>query len=114
MHLTAILRFSNAENVPTVGAHLEIISSRKAVWWGWWRKEKELPSLDVLRKLQSEIRAHSPSPLRIGLVNRKGEESFHAADCVDLCYSEDGSPMTAPDPELTPEYYRSQKCPAWF
>lgn len=113
MRLTAILRFSNAENIPTVGAHLEVISSAKAVWWGWWRKETELPSLDVLRKLQSEIKSQR-SALRIGLLNRKGDESFHIAECIDLQYSEDGNPMSSPDSSLTPEYYRSQKCPAWF
>ena len=113
MHLTAILRFSNAENIPTVRAHLEIISSRKVAWWGWWRKEGELPSLDVLKKLQSEVRSRQ-SPLRIGLLNRKGEESYHAADCTDLHYSEDGNTVGSPDPDLTPEYYRTEKCPAWF
>jgi len=113
MRLTAILRFSNAESIPTVGAHLEIISSGKAVWWGWWRKEAELPSLDVLKKLKSEITAEQ-SALRIGLLNRKGEESFHVAECTDLHYSPDGSPISTPSPDLTPEYYRSQKCPAWF
>jgi predicted MPP superfamily phosphohydrolase len=107
------LRFSNAENILTVGAHLEIISSSKAVWWGWWRKEGELPSLDVLKKLQSEVRARQ-TPLRIGLLNRKGDESFHVAECVDLHYSDDGSPISAPEPDITPEYYRAQKCPAWF
>jgi hypothetical protein len=75
MHRTAILRFSNAEDKPTVPLHQEIIESNKAVWWGWWRKEKESPSLEILKKLQSEIGAHAP--LRIGLVNRKGEESLY-------------------------------------
>jgi 3',5'-cyclic AMP phosphodiesterase CpdA len=112
MHRTAILRFSDAENIPTVGAHLEIISSKKAAWWGWWRKDKEAPSLDFLKKLQSEIKVHSP--LRIGLVNRKGEETFYVASCVELQYATDGNKISSPDSELTPEYYRSDGYPAWF
>jgi predicted MPP superfamily phosphohydrolase len=112
MRRTAILRFSDAEKIPTVGAHLEIINSKKFVWWAWWRKDKESPSLDVLRKLQGEIKVHTP--LRIGLVNRKGEESFHVASCVDLQYAADGSKINSPDPDLTPEYYRADTYPAWF
>jgi len=112
MHRTAILRFSDAESIPTVGAHLEIIASEKAVWWGWWRKEKEAHSLDFLKKLQSEIKVHKP--LRIGLVNRKGEESFHVASCVELRYAVDGNKIPSPEPDLTPEYYRADTYPAWF
>lgn len=112
MRRTAILRFSDAEKIHTVGAHLEISSSKKAAWWGWWRKEKEPPSLEVLRKLQTEIRSHAS--LRIGLVNRKGEESFYVAKCVDLRYALDGGKIDSPDPELTPDYYRSDMFPAWF
>jgi predicted MPP superfamily phosphohydrolase len=108
----AILRFSDAENIPTVGAHLEIISSKKFAWWGWWRKEKESPSLELLKKLQTEIKTHSP--LQIGLVNRKGEESLYIAGCVDLRYAVDGSRISSPDPDLTPEYYRADAFPAWF
>lgn len=112
MRRTAILRFSDAEKIPTVGAHLEIISSKRTAWWGWWRKEKESPCLDVLRKLQAEIKVHTP--LRMGLVNRKGDESFHVASCVELQYAPDGSKINSPDPDLTPEYYRSDMYPAWF
>lgn len=112
MRRTAILRFSDAENVSTVDAHREIIGLKKAVWWAWWKKEKESPSLDFLRKLQAEITVHSP--LRIGLVNRKGEETFHVASCVDLQYAADGGKLASPDAELTPEYYRLQAFPAWF
>lgn len=95
-----------------MGAHLEIINSRKAVWWGWWRKDKESPSLEILKKLQAEIRDHSP--LLIGLVNRKGEESLYSAGCIDLQYALDGGRISSPEPDLTPEYYRSDPFPAWF
>jgi predicted MPP superfamily phosphohydrolase len=113
MRRTAILRFSDSESLSTIAAHREIIEDHgRYVWWGWWKKEKESPRLDFLKRLQSEVK-RLPS-LRIGLVNRKGEDSFYVADCVDILYREDGGRMPSPKAEITPEYYRNTSFPAWF
>ena len=113
MRRTAILRFSDSEELSTVDVHRRIIEDHGGqVWWGWWKKEKESPRVELLKKLQSEVRRRSS--LRIGLVNRKGEDSFYVANCVEILFAEDGSRVSSPNALITPEYYRNDLFPAWF
>jgi len=118
MRRTAILRFSDSEEISTVEAHRWVIETQGGfVWWAWWKKEKEDPALDLLKKLQSDVESRTrsqTSPLRIGLINRKGEEGYYAASCVEIRYTEDGSRMSSPDAAITPKYYRDDVFPAWF
>jgi len=107
---TAILRFSDAEQA-TLGAHREIIEARGAAWWGWWKKRAESSPAAFLRYLRE---ATQREPLRIGLVNRKGEERLAIAICNDVTFAEAGAPIASPEPDLTPEYYRGTPFPAWF
>jgi predicted MPP superfamily phosphohydrolase len=105
-----MLRFSDAE-AATVSAHQEIIVAHGQTWWGWWKKQTEAfrgPFLIYLRD------ASGREPLRIGLVNRKGEERLYVATCQGVAFSADGMAIPSPDPRLTPDYYRSQSFPAWF
>jgi predicted MPP superfamily phosphohydrolase len=111
MRRTAILRFSNAENVPTVAAHQKILGSKGAVWWGWWKKREELFRPELLKELQQSAEAE---PISIGLVNRKGPEEFYAAACAAVVFSEDGTPIASPDATITPDYYAEAVFPAWF
>ena len=110
MRQTAILRFSDAENA-TIGAHRKIIDARGGTWWGWWKKRAEPSRGPFLAYLREATRQE---PLRIGLVNRKGEEGFAVAICSDVAFAEDGAPIASPDPGMTPEYYRGAAFPAWF
>jgi predicted MPP superfamily phosphohydrolase len=110
MYPTAMLRFSDAEQ-PTIPAHREIVDRQHATWWGWWKKKEEPFPGRVLTNLKAAARLE---PLRIGLVNRKGEERLYVAICGDVAFSEDGLPIPSPDPSLTPEYYRGSSFPAWF
>src|SRR5947209_3110409 len=110
MTRTAMLRFSDAETA-TVSAHQEIIAAQGQTWWGWWKKQTEAfrgPFLTYLRD------ASGREPLRIGLVNRKGEERLYVATCQGVAFSADGMAIPSPDPRLTPDYYRAQSFPAWF
>lgn len=111
MRRTAILRFSNSENVPTIAAHEKIIGLKGAVWWGWWKKREELFKPEVLGELKKLAEAGS---IEIGLINRKGPEEFLAASCSAVEFSEDGTPISSPDPTATPDYYGSSPFPAWF
>jgi len=114
MHRTAIMRFSDSEGSSTIDAHRWVIENKGgSVWWGWWKKETESPALDLLRKLQSDVKGRS-SPLQIGLVNRKGEDTYYVASCIDIHYSETGERVSSPNSETTPEYYRGATFPAWF
>lgn len=114
MRRTAILRFSDSEDLSTVDAHRWVIENQGGhVWWGWWKKDNEDPALELLRKLQSEVKSRSTS-LRIGLLNRKGGDSYFVASCEEVRYTQDGTPMSSPNPDLTPRYYRDSAFPAWF
>ena len=107
---TAILRFSDAEK-PTIESHRAIVKECGATWWGWWKKETERFDEAFLSYLRGTVRRE---PTSVGLLNRKGEETFAAARCVDAQFSDDGISIPSPDPALTPEYYRSASFPAWF
>ncbi|WP_419721478.1 hypothetical protein, partial [Pectobacterium versatile] len=38
-----ILRFRDTTvGIETIQAHQNIINSNGAVWWGWWKSEKEI------------------------------------------------------------------------
>ena len=104
MRLTAILRFSDSEVAvkSTIQAHNEIIDQGGQVWWGWWKKKTEDPNLDLLKRLQSEVRRKSS--LRIGLVNRKGADTFYVATCVEIVYGEGGATRPSPNANITPAY----------
>ena len=87
--------------------------SRKAArrGGGWWKKETEHFDEAFLSYLRAEVRR---KPTSVGLLNRKGEETFAAARCVDVRFSTDGTSIASPELALTPEYYRSACFPAWF
>lgn len=109
-----VLRFSDAEVEGTyrntVQAHLELIVTKRGTWWGWWKKKHEPFHADLL-KLASEF--GKARGLRIGLVNRKGEERYYFANCKG-CARGDGEPISSPDPSMTPSYYATDHFPAWF
>ena len=105
-----MLRFSDAEE-PTISSHQAIIDARGHTWWGWWKKKTEAFRGQFLSYLRDATRR---DPLRIGLLNRKGEERLYVAICDDVAFSNDGAVAPSPDQNLTPEYYRAQSFPAWF
>ena len=113
---TIILRFSDAEletsSKGTVKSHIEIISSSAShsTWWGWWKKEHEPYRGDLLRYVDNFGKAQG---LRIGLVNRKGNERLYSAKCI-ACATSNGEPIGSPEPALTPSYYAEARFPAWF
>ncbi len=111
MRRTAILRFSDAET-DTIAAHRDILTASGATWWGWWKKKAEaFPASSFLTYLRDASRWEA---LRIGLLNRKGEECFAVATCVDAAFVEGATPIPSPDRALTPTYYQDQAFPAWF
>ncbi len=113
MRRTAILRFSDSEGFSTIDVHRAVMEKNGGqVWWGWWKKDKESPRLDFLKKLESEV--NGQSPLRIGLINRKGEDSFYVATCMEILYGMNGERLPSPNAAMTPEYYNNEKFPAWF
>ena len=110
MERFAILRFGDAE-ASTVVEHNKIINDKQSVWWGWWKKQTETFPSDFLRYLREEARR---KPIQVGLVKRKEEEELYFAVCNEVSFEDDASRIGSPDPILTPQYYRDEKCPAWF
>lgn len=107
---TAILRFSDAE-VPTIETHRAIINEKGYAWWGWWKKQAEPSPRSFLEYLRD---ATGREPLRIGLLNRKGNEYFAVGNCNAVAIGDAGALIPSPDLTATPEYYRCESFPAWF
>lgn len=101
-----ILRYSDVE-ASSIGQHLEVLSLRDSVWWGWWRKAHEAIPIEVLQS------AANLTPIPVGLVNRR-DGHFAAAICTEIHFGLDGGSVHSPDQDLTPDYYRSDSFPAWF
>ena len=91
--------------------HAAVLSVKKRVWWGWWKKRHEDFAAEVLRREHEAI--ESGRQMRLGFVDRASSRCFIAI-CLDVHFVPDGSPLLAPEPECTPAYYRDQPCPAWF
>ncbi|MGR0188405.1 metallophosphoesterase family protein [Azospirillum aestuarii] len=86
-----VLRFRDTTpGVDTIAEHLNLLSRHGAVWWGWWRKERE----------QATAQDVPDGPLRIILTDRSTRRMF-SADCE--CFTARGAEV---DPKDVPEYYR--------
>jgi hypothetical protein len=107
MRSALILRYRDP-GPKTISEHQRILSDGGAVWWGWWRKEGIEPDgLSLLRKYAGQGR------FRIGLIDRDAPATS-AADCTNVVFDDAGGRIPCPEPELCPEYYRSEECAAWF
>lgn len=110
---TLVLRFSDSE-ADTVSEHLKVIArSRSAdagVYWAWWRPQDENTKLAELEAFRALLEA---GVVRVGLANTK-EGKLYAAECVRVVFGANGSRIRSPEPRQTPQYYRSDRFPAWF
>jgi predicted MPP superfamily phosphohydrolase len=105
-----VLRFSDYE-ADTVTEHSAVLSAKSRVWWGWWKKRHEDFRESALSQEKEAIAAGRQ--MRIGLVDRASRRCF-VAICLDLRYFPGGEPISSPDADLTPAYYRDRQCPVWF
>ena len=106
MSVNVVLRFRDFE-AETVQKHRSVINEMGAVWWAWWKKESEEYQAEALAALSAAC------PVNIGLINRQRDTRF-LARCTRVVYSPDGSPLTSPEADWTPRYYRKASFPAWF
>jgi hypothetical protein len=106
--LEAILRFSledpgRSSNL-TIKEHQDIIARHGSCWWGWFRAAHDVDhSITISQRLVN---------CEIGLWERPSG-LFYIARC-ELAATNNRAPIPPPDPELTPEYYRSSRWPAWL
>jgi len=109
---SVILRFRDL-GIPsgeTIKRHVDVITSQKSVWWGWWAQGNERVANDAYAALRAL--AKSSGGLVIWLFD-SGQKRVFRAHCVDLKW-EPANPIASPVPELTPEYYRTTDCAAWW
>ena len=110
-NMTIILRFRDlvTETGETIAEHDKIIKDKRSVWWAWWNKGNEqipLQEFSVLRTLAENC------GVPIYLLD-SGQKKLYKTMCSGLHLSPTGL-VASPEPELTPEYYRTRKYPAWF
>lgn len=106
MPRTVLLRFGDFGH-DTVRAHLDVIRMRGSTWWGWWKKEFEPDHRGDLAALRQAV------PFEIGLFQSR-QDRYYVATCVEMRIASEIGPVPSPDADLTPEYYRLEKVPAWF
>ena len=116
INITAIvLRFRDKgeDNNDTIKAHKAIIDTSQHVWWGWWAKDYENAPLDYFKQIEKKIR--DKERFVIFLFHTKIRK-FYKASCNEIQYNTtDGSSViSSPEPDCTPEYYRSTKVKLWL
>jgi predicted MPP superfamily phosphohydrolase len=117
-----IFRFSdlkkkdNDEPIPTIARHRETAeaSGEGKVWWGWWKKGSETSKAPVFEAFHKSI----GGPTDVGLVHRTLEpdewaSKLYVATCHEVAWSEEGLPVESPNPDWTPDYYNTERHPAW-
>lgn len=109
METTLLLRFRDL-SCPlnqTIERHQTLISSKAYVYWGWWNKGHEkLPTTTI-----QSLKLHEGG-IDIYLFD-SAQKKFYRAKCMGV-HSNFGSPVSTPEEEHTPEYYRENRHPIWF
>lgn len=108
---TIILRFRDlvTEAGETIIAHDNIIKEKQAVWWAWWNKGNERIPVQEF----STLRTFAENDAIAVYLLDSGQKKLYKATCSGVNFSTRDL-AESPSPELTPEYYRSRKYPAWF
>jgi hypothetical protein len=110
---TIILRFRDLVTGlgGTVQRHNAISETKGNVWWGWWNKLGEQVPVVTFGTLLERIREEGQ--LRILLMD-SGQNKVFEAQCTDIRWDNAKAVITSPAPDLTPDYYRTEKYLAWF
>src|SRR5262245_12610984 len=106
MSASLILRFSDF-GFDSIREHQGILLDSGYVYWGWWKKN----GLDL--DLETDLLAISV-PLLAGAFSRSRPDTFYIFRLAAISCEPSGTPLPSPEPERTPEYYRSKSCAAWF
>jgi 3',5'-cyclic AMP phosphodiesterase CpdA len=86
-----ILRFRDTTpGIDTMAVHLELLDRHKAVWWGWWRKDRERATAQDVPEGSLELLLTDPTTRRM----------FRA---TSECFSARGAEI---NPDEVPEYYQ--------
>ena len=111
---TIILRFRDLVTPPggTINEHRTIAARRSNVWWGWWKRQKEICPLSFLRDLHQ--RAVADRDGIEAFVFDSGTEQLYSARLHRIAVAPEGGVIATPDPTRTPSYYQLAEYAGWF
>ena len=106
--LEAVFRFSLEDpgrtgNL-TIEAHQNLIARHGSCWWGWFKAAHDMDHSAAISQRLVDC--------DVALWDRTSD-LFYIAKCERASVN-GGAPIPSPEPELTPDYYRSSRWPAWL
>jgi len=112
--LLIVLRFRDIEVDlgETITKHRQIIEDHDCCWWGWLSREYELNPHKELDALHTTLTFGVTNGQYSIVLFDTGQGKLHLATCDDIKTSK--KKMYSPEVELTPDYYRGKRAPAWF
>ena len=111
---TILLRFRDLSTPQgtTIQSHKEIIDKTGYVWWGWWAKRGEKVPYEIFSAINGW--AKNNDGFAVYLFD-SGQRKFYRAQLVEIKFGQSQSErISSPEPEATPEYYRTTEYLAWY
>lgn len=110
-----ILRFRDLVTEPgaTIAEHRTIWRTYGEVWWGWWKRNREISPVKLFAELREEIDASSDKAIK-GYLFDTDQNLLFSCRIADIKVAPIGAKIPAPDPRKTPEYYHRAPYAAWF
>src|SRR5215831_5424556 len=77
-----VLRFRElTPDVDTIQAHLAVLTRKRSVWWGWWKKEMEPSHNEEIRALEENVSRRTP--IAAWLIDTSAER-LHLAEVIQV------------------------------
>lgn len=107
-----MLRFRDLVTMPghTIELHAKL-AEKGHVWWAWWNKSGEAVAANTWNRIAKSL-GEADAP-KFYLFD-SGYIGLRTVTCVDIKWDTSYEPIASPNPDETPEYYRSQKYVLWF
>ncbi len=108
---TLVLRFRdiNVNKGETIQEHLRVIGDHGYCWWGWLFRQYEDNPYKELKSLHEDSSSLGSYEI---LLYDTGLGKLFSADCEQIFTAP--QPIRSPEIDMTPNYYRDRKAPAWF
>jgi len=113
MPTSMILRFRDLAGPigSTIERHRVIAEDGQGVWWAWWSKPNEHVPREFFAQLKGRIAAAGHAEVFLA---DSGRYLFYRARLVEIKEAPTEDPIGSPNPDRTPEYYRTTPYKAWF
>jgi predicted MPP superfamily phosphohydrolase len=113
MPTSMILRFRDLAGPvgSTIARHNDIVTARGRVWWAWWNKPSERIPRNLFAQFKQTLADHHH--LDIYLAD-SGQYLLYKGRLIEIQEADTEHPIPSPNPDQTPEYYRTTPYKAWF